>query len=118
MSQRKPDDAAPRRSAVKVSAPPTNAVVESFRLTLDDEDHCVPIARGETLLEAALAAGIDAPNNCTKGHCGTCMSWLRSGDISMTSAEALSTRNIERGWVLACQSRPLSGAPIWLDFDI
>lgn len=92
--------------------------IASFRLTLDDEDHQVPIAPGQTLLEAALAADIDAPCNCTQGHCGTCLSWLRSGDVTMTSTQALSKRNIERGWVLACQSRPSSGEPIWLDFDI
>ncbi len=35
---------------------------ENFRLTLDGIDHAVPIATGETLLQAALAAGIDAPH--------------------------------------------------------
>ncbi len=96
----------------------TNAIVESFRLTLDSEDHIVPIAVGETLLQAALAAGIDAPHSCTEGRCGTCMSWLRNGDVSMASTRALSKRNLERGYVLACQSRPSSAAPIWLDFDL
>ncbi len=96
----------------------TNAIVESFRLTLDSEDYIVPIAVGETLLQAALAAGIDAPHSCTEGRCGTCMSWLRNGDVSMASTRALSKRNIERGYVLACQSRPSSPAPIWLDFDL
>ena len=92
--------------------------VESFRLTLDGEDHTVPIANGETLLQAALAAGIDAPHSCTEGRCGTCKSWLRTGEVSMASTRALSPRSKERGHVLACQSRPSSSAPIWLDFDI
>ena len=95
-----------------------DATVESFRLTLDSENHTVPIAAGETLLQAALAAGIDAPHSCTEGRCGTCLSWLRNGDVSMASTRALSNRNRERGYVLACQSRPSSPAPIWLDFDI
>ena len=113
-----PDDPAPRQAAAEVSPPPADALVESFRLTLDGEHHAVPIAAGETLLQAALAAGIDAPSSCTEGHCGTCMSWLRSGEVSMASTQALSKRNIERGYVLACQSRPSSHAPIWLDFDL
>lgn len=92
--------------------------IESFRLTLDGEDHTVPIAAGETLLQAALAAGIDAPYMCTEGRCGTCMSWLRTGEVSMNKNRALSPRNAERGYVLACQSRPSSLAPIWLDFDL
>ncbi len=97
---------------------PARTTVESFRLTLDSENHTVPIAAGETLLQATLAAGIDAPHSCTEGRCGTCMAWLRSGDVSMASTRALSKRNIERGYVLACQARPSSAAPIWLDFDL
>ena len=92
--------------------------VESFRLTLDGEEHTVPIAAGETLLQAALAAGIDAPHSCTEGRCGTCKSWLRNGEVIMDAARALSPRNKERGYVLACQSRPSSAIPIWLDFDL
>ena len=95
-----------------------DAQVESFRLTLDGGSHTVPIAAGETLLQAALAAGIDAPHSCTEGRCGTCMSWLRSGDVSMASTRGLSKRNSERGYVLACQARPSSPAAIWLDFDL
>ena len=89
----------------------------SFRLTLDGEDYEVPYRPEQTLLEAATTAGIDVPSSCTEGHCGTCMAWLRSGEVSMASTKALSKRNIERGLVLACQSRPATDAPIWLDFD-
>jgi ring-1,2-phenylacetyl-CoA epoxidase subunit PaaE len=92
--------------------------IESFRLTLDGEEHNVPIGAAETLLQAALAAGIDAPYLCTEGRCGTCMSWLRSGEVTMATTRALSPRNAERGYVLACQSRPSSTDPIWLDFDL
>ncbi len=92
--------------------------VDRFRLTLDGQDHTVPIAAGETLLQAALAAGIDAPHLCTEGRCGTCKSRLRNGYVSMACTRALSPRSIERGYVLACQSRPSSDAPIWLDFDL
>ena len=107
-----------RMESASGTEPSVNTFVENFRLTLDGENHIVPIAAGETLLQAALAAGIDAPNSCTKGRCGTCMAWLRNGDVSMASTRALSKRNIERGYVLACQSQPSSPAPIWLDFDL
>ncbi len=115
MSQSKRSDggAGPPENALS-----TNTIVESFRLTLDDEDHTVPIAVGETLLQAALAAGIDAPHSCTEGRCGTCMAWLRNGDVSMASTRALSKRNAKCGYILACQAMPSSPAPIWLDFDL
>jgi len=113
-----PDDPTPDQSTAEASSPSAEVLIEHFKLTLDGEDHVVPITSGQTLLQAAIAAGIDAPSSCTEGHCGTCMAWLRSGDVSMTSTEALSRRDIERGHVLACQSRPSSAAPLVLDFDI
>ncbi len=107
-----------RKGSIRCARPSANAMVESYRLTLDGENHTVPIAAGETLLQAALAAGIDAPHSCTEGRCGTCMSWLRNGEVSMASTRALSPRSKARGYVLACQSRPSSSTPIWLDFDL
>ncbi len=107
-----------RKGSISCARPSANAMVESYRLTLDGENHTVPIAAAETLLQAALAAGIDAPHSCTEGRCGTCMSRLRNGEVSMASTRALSPRSKARGYVLACQSRPSSPAPIWLDFDL
>ncbi|WP_282608063.1 ferredoxin--NADP reductase [Pelagibius sp. Alg239-R121] len=119
-----PDD--PVQPAVPASAEPVPAPAAAspfvqhawFRLSLDGEDHSVPIAEGQTLLQAALAFGVDVPSSCTEGHCGTCMAQLRSGEVTMASTRALSKRNIARGYVLACQSTPSSTAEIWLDFDL
>lgn len=111
-----PDDSAPvpEPSAANDPVPP---LATNFCLILDGKEHSVPIAAGETLLQAALAAGIDVPSSCTEGHCGTCMARLRGGEVAMSSTRALSRRNIERGLVLACQSRPSSSDRILLDFD-
>ena len=43
------------KSPAEMSESEPDATVESFRLTLDDEDHTVPISPGQTLLEAAVA---------------------------------------------------------------
>ena len=113
-----PDDPVPKPATAAVPDASADSPIERFRLTLDGEDHNVPITGSQTLLQAALAAEIDAPNSCTEGHCGTCMARLRAGAVTMASTRALSKRNIERGYVLACQSRPSSAAPVWLDFDL
>lgn len=113
-----PDDPEDIRAKPGIATPSGTAWIESFKLTLDGKDHVIPINAGETLLQAALAAGIDAPNSCTEGHCGTCMARLRQGEVSMTSTRALSKRNIQRGNVLACQASPSSPTSLWLDFDL
>lgn len=109
-----PDDDAPEPDGAPGDQP---ALIDEFRLTLDGADHTVPYAAGQTLLQAALQEGIDVPRSCTEGHCGTCMSVLKSGEVDMASPKALSKRNIERGYVLACQSRPAAAEELWLDFD-
>jgi 3-ketosteroid 9alpha-monooxygenase subunit B len=97
---------------------PDGIAVEQFRLTLDGIERELSVAANQSLLEAGLAAGIDMPHSCTEGHCGSCMGHLREGEVSMESTRALSKRNIERGYVLACQARPSSISPLWLDFDL
>jgi 3-ketosteroid 9alpha-monooxygenase subunit B len=111
------DDQIPRTEAASQSSN-HGVAVEKCRITLDGLDHRISVSAGQTLLEAALAAGIDAPHACTEGHCGACMSLLREGEVEMASRKALSKRNIEKGFVLACQSRPISTASLWLDFDL
>ena len=96
----------------------SHSLIEEFQLTLDGEIHNVPISGNQTLLQAALEFGVDAPSSCTEGHCGTCMAKLRTGAVNMTSTRALSKRNIQRGLILACQARPSSADPLWLDFDL
>lgn len=113
-----PEDPTPAQDKEDAPTQSIEAFIESFRLTLDEEEHIVPIAAGETLLQAALEAGIDAPTSCAEGYCGTCLSWLRKGEVSMTATDALSKRDVEKGYVLACQSRPSSSDPLWLDYDI
>ena len=113
-----PEDTASVAPVTDGPAGPKAVLADSFRLVLDGEEHRVPIAGNETLLQAALAGGLDVPHSCTEGHCGSCMARLRAGEVTMTSTRALSKRNIERGLVLACQARPSSSAEIVLDFDL
>lgn len=113
-----PDDNDEPNNTAELINNASGVAVEQCRITLDGEDHAISVEAGQTLLEAALAAKIDAPHACTEGHCGACMSQLREGEIEMSSTKALSKRNIERGFVLACQSRAVSATPLWLDFDL
>lgn len=101
-------------AADAAGAPPSP---DAIRITLDGADHSVRLTPGQTLLQAALDAGLPAPNACTEGHCGACMGQLREGQVAMASTKALSKRNLARGYVLACQARPTSAEPVWLDFD-
>ena len=62
----------------------------------------------ETLLQAALRQGIDFPNSCRVGGCGTCKCRLQDGKVKelTESGYLLSREEIEAGYILACQSVP------------
>ena len=71
---------------------------------------------GAPVLEAALAVRADAPFSCRGGVCGTCRARVVEGAVSMDHNYALEPDEIERGYVLTCQSHPTSDRVV-VDFD-
>jgi ferredoxin-NAD(P)+ reductase (naphthalene dioxygenase ferredoxin-specific) len=75
---------------------------------------------GQTILDAALAAGIDHPHGCKSGRCGNCKSRLASGDVTHLdhSRFALTPEERENGFVLACRAVPNGPTSVaWLEGD-
>jgi ring-1,2-phenylacetyl-CoA epoxidase subunit PaaE len=68
------------------------------------------------ILDAALRLRNDAPYACKNGVCGTCRAKLVKGKVEMAQNFALERDELERGYVLACQSYPAAGE-VTLDFD-
>ena len=71
---------------------------------------------GDTILDAALAAGADAPYSCKNGMCSTCRARITEGTAAMDVNYSLSADEIARGYVLTCQARP-TAAQVAVDFD-
>jgi ring-1,2-phenylacetyl-CoA epoxidase subunit PaaE len=68
------------------------------------------------VLEAGLRVRGDLPFACRGGVCGTCRARLLEGTVQMDANYALEPDEIERGYVLTCQSHPTS-AKVVLDYD-
>ena len=82
--------------------------VTSFRATLDDIEEEVDWREGDVMLDSMLDAGLDPAFQCQDGHCGTCMVLLTRGELRMRKNNVLSPRDLERGYILLCQSEPLT----------
>ena len=82
----------------------------AYRIVVRPSGPEVTVPAGQTILEAALAAGIDWPYGCAHGMCGTCKARLLSGTVEMSevSSFALFDDEIEAGYILTCSSRPTS----------
>ena len=68
------------------------------------------------MLEAALAANIGAPFACKAGVCSTCRAKLVEGEVEMESNNALEDYEVERGYILTCQSHPCTKKLV-VDYD-
>ncbi|WP_427916059.1 1,2-phenylacetyl-CoA epoxidase subunit PaaE [Sinomonas halotolerans] len=75
-----------------------------------------PVSANETVLNAALRVRPDVPFACAGGVCGTCRAKVVSGTVEMAENYALEADEVERGYVLTCQSRPTSEC-VSVDFD-
>ncbi|MBV6728273.1 fatty acid desaturase [Nocardioides daeguensis] len=71
---------------------------------------------GDTVLESALKAGVEAPYACLGGACGTCRAKVLQGSVEMDQDFALSPSDLAGGYVLTCQSHPTSSSVV-VDYD-
>jgi ring-1,2-phenylacetyl-CoA epoxidase subunit PaaE len=70
----------------------------------------------ESILDAGLRAGIDMRYSCKGGVCSTCRCKLVEGKVDMDVNYALEDYEIARGFVLSCQSFPVTDKVV-VDFD-
>jgi ring-1,2-phenylacetyl-CoA epoxidase subunit PaaE len=78
-------------------------------IILDGQETTFELAQsGQTVLEAALKNGMDAPYSCRGGVCTTCKAKVLEGSVKMDANYALTNTEIKDGYVLACQSHPTS----------
>lgn len=102
------------------AAAPTAAVTAPAHSTvtarLDGRGGTWPVQDGESLLETVLRNRPDAPYACKGGVCGTCRAFLVNGEVRMDRNFALEPEETDAGYVLACQSHPVT-EKVELDFD-
>lgn len=105
-------DSGPSASAGASAAPAHSTVTAR----LDGRGGTWPVQAGESLLDTVLRNRPDAPYACKGGVCGTCRAFLVSGEVRMDRNFALESEETEAGYVLACQSHPVT-EKVELDFD-
>ena len=69
------------------------------------------------ILDAALQKGADLPFACKGGVCCTCKAKLLEGQVDMDVNWGLEHEEIEQGFILTCQSHPLTERVV-VDYDV
>jgi 3-ketosteroid 9alpha-monooxygenase subunit B len=77
-------------------------------VTIDGGRHEMAWPRTTLLLDLLREAGLDAPYSCREGACSACSCKLSSGEVAMATNDVLEQEDLDDGWVLACQSLPVT----------
>lgn len=83
---------------------------------VDDEETTFEMSQKQTVLEAALKQGLDAPYSCQGGICSSCIAKITSGTAEMKKNSILTDGEIAKGLILTCQAHPTS-AELYVDYD-
>ena len=83
---------------------------------LDGKTHTLPMGADDRVLDVALAAGLDLPYACRGGVCCTCRARVLQGKVEMAKNFTLEQWEMDKGFVLTCQARPLT-AEVTVSFD-
>jgi len=92
------------------------SATQSVVIRLAKQEHTLEYRASATILETARSGGLSPPFSCEQGNCATCMAHLDAGSATMRVNNALSTEEVEDGWVLTCQSIPTSPKVV-VDYD-
>ncbi len=91
--------------------------VSAVTVVMDGHKQTFEMRRdGENFVDAAAEHGIDLPYSCKGGVCATCRCHVEDGDVEMGTNYGLEPWEVDKGFVLACQSVPLSDSVV-LDYD-
>ena len=107
----------PAPRAIRRVTPAIHSKACEVKFILDGAEHVVHMDPAkESILDAGLADRLDLRYSCKSGVCGTCRCKKLEGEVDMDAHYALEDYEIARGFILACQSYPVSDRVV-VDFD-
>jgi ferredoxin-NADP reductase len=95
----------PKAEDITVSLPLT---IQEVLIHHREQSNLLEVEPGKTILDAALEDHVPVQYSCKNGSCGICIGKLTSGKVHMKQNYALQQEHLQQGFVLLCQSHPMS----------
>src|SRR6201999_783933 len=89
-------------------APAATGETSELTVVLDGLSTTAAVSRDQPVVDSAQATRADLPFACKGGVCGTCRARVREGEVDLRRNYALEDAELEAGFVLTCQSYPVS----------
>jgi ring-1,2-phenylacetyl-CoA epoxidase subunit PaaE len=83
-------------------------VTSDVTVVLDGRSTTSPMSRGKSILDSAQDTRTGLPFACKGGVCGTCRAQVTTGEVDMRRNYALEAEEVAAGFILTCQSYPMS----------
>ena len=107
----------PTPGAAPRPRPPEAAAESIVTAIIDGGARTFPMQAGDSsAIDAGERAGVELPSSCRGGMCCTCRALVVSGEAHMAVNYSLEDWELEAGFVLACQTTPVTKT-LTLDFD-
>jgi ferredoxin len=86
---------------------------QAFALNIEPAGYFIAVRAGESLLEAALRAGVSLPRSCRNGTCRACLCRLVEGEVGYrVDWPGLTAEERADGWTLPCVALPRTDVTI------
>ncbi len=93
----------------------------TYKIEIEGSDVTFDCAAGQSVLDAALRAGIELPYSCRKGVCGNCAGGIASGEVQPCATVPMHNETCQAAQVLYCGCTPASDLSIrpssWKRYD-
>ena len=91
------------------AVPPEDKEEHLATFILEGESFTIPVKYPDTLLSAALDAGLSLPYSCLSGQCGSCTATVKEGKVWLQYNEVLTPDELAKGLTLTCMGCPIEG---------
>lgn len=111
---------APQLSPLQAAEQPVAVAASGhiIRIKFENKQHQITVKTNkEVVLDEGIKFGLDLPYSCKSGVCSTCQAKLLSGEVRMDNNYVLGDSELKQGFILTCQSHPVS-AEILVDYDM
>lgn len=102
-----------------VPVEPTDGEVIPSEITIhfEGKTHKVPYQKGQTILIAARAAGLNPLSSCEEGFCASCAAKRIKGKVVLANNDIYTDDDLANGWVLTCQGHCF-GPEVEITYDV
>ncbi|HYC65456.1 MAG TPA: ferredoxin--NADP reductase [Reyranellaceae bacterium] len=94
-----------------------DVIPSEITIHMEGKAHKVPYKKGQTILEAARAAGLNPLSSCEEGFCASCAAKRIKGKVLLAKNDIYTPDDLANDWILTCQGHCF-GAEVEITYDV